>query len=48
MKCPKCGTEIRAPWEPSWTDEYSDYLRRMNECFVYLCGYFYIKGTGEH
>ena len=48
MKCPKCGTEIKAPWEPSWADEYSDYLRRIDECFDYLRRHSYFKGTGEH
>jgi hypothetical protein len=40
MKCPKCGTEIKAPWEPSWIDEYFDYLRRHSPS--------YGQGTGEH
>ena len=48
MKCPKCGTEIKAPWEPSWIDEYFDYLRRIDECFDYLRRHSYCKGTGEH
>ena len=42
MKCPKCGAEIKAPWEPSWIDEYSDFLSRQ------MRGYSHIKGTGEH
>ena len=39
MKCPKCGEEILAPWEPTSLDRYKGWLRIHSPT--------YGQGTGE-
>ncbi len=39
MKCPKCGENIRASWEPTWIEEYFEFLRTHSISFG--------KGTGD-